>query len=429
MICQIIIYKIMDGENNSAQNKKEGKDEKMKIKLGVIFGGRSVEHEISIITANQAMSNINQEKYEIIPIYISKNGLMYTGEELLDLKSFKDLDKLINNLTQITLINDGSKINILRFPMKKFGENIINTIDVAFPAMHGTNGEDGSIAGFLETLNIPYIGCDMLSASIGMDKIMMRRVLKEVGIPSLDYVAFYSSDYIKDENKYINEIEEKLRYPVIVKAGNLGSSVGIKKAKDKSSLVEAIEYSMQFSDRIMVENAITNLKEVNCSVLGDISNAKPSECEEPIGSDEILSYTDKYMSGSKTKAGNIENNGGAKQGMASLKRKLPAEISDEMKANIQKLAVETFKVLGCNGVSRIDFLVDKDTNDVYVNEINTIPGALSYYLWEATGKTFAEEIDDLVQISLKRKRERDNLVFSYDQNILALNGSKIGVNK
>ncbi|MBR2787006.1 MAG: D-alanine--D-alanine ligase [Clostridia bacterium] len=398
----------------------------MKIKLGVIFGGRSVEHEISIITANQAMSNINKEKYEIVPIYISKKGLMYTGSELLDLKAFKDMGKLINNLTQISLINDGTSINLVRFPVKKFGDNIINTIDVAFPTMHGTNGEDGSIAGFLETLNIPYIGCDILSASIGMDKIMMRRVLKEVGIPSLDYIAFYSCDYIKDEDTYIRQVEEKLRYPVIVKAGNLGSSVGIKKAKDRTSLIEAIEYSMQFSDRIMIENAITNLKEVNCSVLGDVSNAKASECEEPIGSDEILSYTDKYMTGGKTKAG---VSGSAKQGMASLKRKLPAEIDAKMKEKIQELAVQTFKVLGCNGVSRIDFLVDNNTNDVYVNEINTIPGALSYYLWEATGKSFSNEIDELVQIALKRKRERDNLVFSYDQNILALNGSKIGINK
>lgn len=398
----------------------------MKIKLGVIFGGRSVEHEISIITANQAMSNINKEKYEIVPIYISKQGLMYTGDELFDLKSYRDMNKLINGLTQISLVNDGKNINLVRFPMKKFGENIINTIDIAFPTMHGTNGEDGSISGYLETLNIPYIGCDILSASIGMDKITMRRVLKEVGIPSLDYVAFYSCDYIKDEDKYIKVVEEKLRYPVIVKAGNLGSSVGIKKAKDREGLVEAIEFSMQFSDRIMIENAITNLKEVNCSVLGDISNAKPSECEEPIGSDEILSYTDKYVSGSKNKTG---MSGSSKQGMASLKRKLPAEISDEMKEKIQELAVETFKVLGCNGVSRIDFLIDNDTNDIYVNEINTIPGALSYYLWEATGKSFSEEIDDLVQIALKRKREREKLVFSYDQNILALNGSKIGINK
>lgn len=398
----------------------------MKIKIGVIFGGRSVEHEISIITANQAINSINKEKYEIVPIYVSKKGLMYTGEELLKLESFRDLDNLLKKLTQITIVNDGENINIVRFPMKNFGKNIINTIDIAFPTMHGTNGEDGTISGFLEMLNIPYIGCDILSASVGMDKIMMRRVLKEAQIPSLDYVSFYATDYIKEEEKYINQVEEKLRYPVIVKAGNLGSSVGIKKAKDTESLKDAIEYAMQFSDRIMIENAIVNLKEVNCSVMGDTSNAYPSECEEPIGSDEILSYQDKYVSGGKTKTGEVA---GGSKGMATLKRKLPAEISEEMKKQIQELAVETFKVLGCNGVSRIDFLVDNDTNEVYVNEINTIPGALSYYLWEATGKTFEQEIDELVEIALKRKREREKLVFSYDQNILALSGSKTGIKK
>lgn len=398
----------------------------MKIKIGVIFGGRSVEHEISIITANQAINSINKEKYEIIPIYISKKGLMYTGEELLKLESFRDLDNLLKKLTQITIVNDGQNINIVRFPMKNFSKNIINTIDIAFPTMHGTNGEDGTVSGFLEMLNIPYIGCDILSASVGMDKIMMRRVLKEAKIPSLDYISFYATDYIKEEEKYIKQVEEKLRYPVIVKAGNLGSSVGIKKAKDTQSLKDAIEYSMQFSDRIMIENAIVNLKEVNCSVMGDTSNAKPSECEEPVGSDEILSYQDKYVSGGKTKTGEVA---GGSKGMATLKRKLPAEISEEMKKQIQELAVETFKVLGCSGVSRIDFLVDNDTNEVYVNEINTIPGALSYYLWEATGKTFEQEIDELVEIALKRKREREKLVFSYDQNILALSGSKTGIKK
>lgn len=398
----------------------------MKIKIGVIFGGRSVEHEISIITANQAMNSINKERYEIIPIYISKKGLMYTGEELLNLKSYRDLDSLLKKLTQITIVNDGEKINIVRFPMKNFGKNIINTIDIAFPTMHGTNGEDGTVSGYLEMLNVPYIGCDILSASVGMDKIMMRRVLKEAKIPSLDYIAFYATDYIKEEEKYIRKVEEELRYPVIVKAGNLGSSVGIKKAKNTDSLREAIEYAMQFSDRIMIENAIVNLKEVNCSVMGDTSNATPSECEEPVGAGEILSYQDKYVSGGKTKSQEVA---GGSKGMATLKRKLPAEISDEMKKQIQELAVETFKVLGCNGVSRIDFLVDNDTNDVYVNEINTIPGALSYYLWEATGKTFEQEIDELVELALKRKREREKLVFSYDQNILALSGSKTGIKK
>ena len=391
----------------------------MKIKLGVFFGGKSVEHEIAIITANQAITSLNKEKYEIIPIYISKNGKMYTGEKLLDLKEYRDLDKLIKSCEEVVCVNDGNKAKILRVNGKMFGKNVINTIEVAFPIMHGTNGEDGSIQGFLEILGVPYIGPDVLASSIGMDKIMMRRLLKEQNIPSLDYVAFYSLDYIKDEEKYIKEIEEKLTYPVIVKAGNLGSSVGIKKAKDREGLAEAIEFAMEFSDRVMVENAIVKLKEINCSVMGDMIEALPSTCEEPIGSDEILSYTDKYVGNNKTKGGSKS------QGMATLQRKVPADISEEMTKKIQDIAVKTFKILGCNGVSRIDFMIDLENNNVYVNEINTIPGALSYYLWEATGKTFEKELDELVELAFKRNRERQNRTYSYDQNILALgNGVK-----
>ena len=390
----------------------------MKIKLGVFFGGKSVEHEISIITANQAITSLNKNKYEIIPIYISKNGKMYTGEKLFDLKEYRDLDKLIKNCEEVVCVNSGNKANVLRVNNKLFSSNLINTIEVAFPIMHGTNGEDGSIQGYLEILGIPYIGPDVLASSIGMDKIMMRRILKEQNIPSLDYVAFYSLDYIKNEDKYIKEIEENLKYPVIVKAGNLGSSVGIKKAKDKEGLIEAIEFAMEFSDRVMVENAVVKLKEINCSVMGDMIDANPSICEEPIGSDEILSYQDKYVGGGKTK-------GNGSKGMATLQRKVPADISEEMTKKIQEIAVKTFKVLGCSGVARIDFLVDMEDNSIYVNEINTIPGALSFYLWEATNKTFEKELDELVEIAFKRNRERQNRTYSYDQNILALgNGLK-----
>lgn len=391
----------------------------MKLKIGVIFGGRTVEHEISIITANQAITNINKEKYEIIPIYISKSGKMYTGEKLLDLKEYRNLEQLVKECEEIVLVNNGEKANVLRVKNKMFSNNIINSIDLAFPIMHGTNGEDGSIQGFLEILGVPYIGPDVLASSIGMDKIMMRRLLKEQQIPSLDYVAFYSLDYISNEEKYIKEVEEKISYPVIVKAGNLGSSVGIKKAKNRNQLAEAIEFAMEFSDRIMVEKAIENLKEINCSVIGDMIEAQASICEEPIGSDEILSYTDKYVGNSKIKGGTKS------QGMATLQRKVPAEISEETTKQIQEIAVKTFKILGCNGVSRIDFMIDLNDNNIYVNEINTIPGALSYYLWEATGKTFEKELDDLVELAFKRNRERQNRTYSYDQNILALgNGVK-----
>lgn len=395
----------------------------MKIKLAVFFGGQSVEHEIAVITANQAFESLDKDKYEIIPIYISKNGVMYTGDSLFDLSKYKKMDKLISECTQITIINDGDIKRILRYPIKKFGNNEINTIDVAMPIMHGTHGEDGTIQGFLELNGIPYVGCDILSSSIGMDKIVMKKVLRESGLPVVDYFSFYSQEYLNNEDEILKQINEKLIYPLIVKPGNLGSSVGIKKVKEKTELQDAIDFATQFTDRIIVENAVTNLKEINCSVIGDMTYTKPSVCEEPVFSDDILSYTDKYVGGGKNK---IDLSSGTKQGMAVSEKKLPADISDDMRKEIEELAMKTFKVLGCNGVSRVDFLIDTTINKVYVNEINTIPGALSFYLWEATGLKFKDELDEIIDLALKRKRYRDTLTFSYDQNILALSGDSFG---
>lgn len=406
----------------------------MKIKLGVFFGGNSVEHEISVITMSQAMSSINEEKYEIIPIYIAKNGVMYTGDDLLDIYQYKDMDVLLKRSYQVTIVNDGKSIKVVRYPAPLVGKKVINTIDVAFPIVHGTNVEDGTIAGYLTMLGIPFVGPDIMASSIGMDKILMKKVLRESGIPVVDYKAFYSMEYIKEEEKVLKDIEKELKYPMIVKPGNLGSSVGIKKAKNKVELQEAIEFAMEFSDRIIVEKAVENLQEINCSVMGNIVDSETSVCEEPFFSDEILSYADKYMAGGKSsKSGKtgapVKGAVGVKsagKGMAVSNKKLPADISEEKRKEIEKLTKETFKVLGCSGVSRVDFLIDKDTDTVYVNEINTIPGALSYYLWEASGKSFEKELDELIEIALKRQREKEKLTFSYDQNILAMQGTKTG---
>jgi len=398
----------------------------MKIKLGVFFGGNSVEHEISVITMSQAISSINNEKYEIVPIYIAKNGRMYTGDDLLDLQAYKNMDVLLKRSYPVSVVNDGKSVKVIRCPAPIIGKRTLNTIEVAFPIVHGTNCEDGTMAGFLNLLGIPFVGPDVMASSIGMDKILMRKVLKESGVPVLDYISFYGMEYIKEEEKILNEISEKLRFPLIIKPGNLGSSVGIRKAKDRKELEDAIEFAMEFSDRIIIENAIENLKEINCSIIGNIVENEVSVCEEPIQSDEILSYADKYMSGNNKNKGTPTLSKSAGKGMAISNKKLPADINDEMKNEIQRLAKETFKILGCSGVSRVDFLINQDTNQIYVNEINTIPGALSYYLWEATGKTFAKELDELVDIALKRAREKEKLTFSHDQNILALQGTKTG---
>lgn len=410
----------------------------MKIKVGVFFGGNSVEHEISVITMNQAISSLDPEKYEIVPIYIAKNGVMYTGDDLLDLYSFRDMDVLLKRCYQVAVVNDGKGVKVMRCPAPWIGKRVLNTIDVAFPIVHGTNCEDGTIAGFVTLLGIPFVGPDILASSIGMDKILQKKILRQSGISVVDFVPFYSVEYIKDEEKILKEIEEKLEYPVIVKPGNLGSSVGIRKAKNKVELEEAIEFAMEFADRIIVEKAVENLKEINCSVIGNLTETEASICEEPFFSDEILSYTDKYIGDGKTKGGTI---GGGKAGSAKLggqkggakggntqfaNKKIPADISKEKTEEIQKLAQEVFKVLGCSGVSRIDFLIDTKTDKVYVNEINTIPGALSYYLWEATGKSFEKELDEIIEIAIKRHRDKEKLTFSYDQNILAMQGGVKG---
>lgn len=407
----------------------------MKIKVGVFFGGNSVEHEISVITMSQAMACINEDKYEIVPIYIAKNGVMYTGDDLLDIYQYKDMEVLLKRSYQVTIVNDGKSIKVVRYPSPIIGKKVLNTIDVAFPIVHGTNVEDGTIAGFLTMLGIPFVGPDIMASSIGMDKILMKKVLKESGIPVVDYKSFYSMEYIKEEEKVLENIEKQIKYPMIVKPGNLGSSVGIKKARNKVELQEAIEFAMEFSDRILVEKAVENLQEINCSVIGNIVESETSVCEEPFFSDEILSYADKYMAGGKNSksgklSGSVKGAVGAKsagKGMAVSNKKLPADITEEKRKEIEKLTKETFKVLGCAGVSRVDFLIDKDADKVYVNEINTIPGALSYYLWEASGKTFEQELDELIEIALKRHREKEKLTFSYDQNILAMQGTKTGM--
>lgn len=409
----------------------------MKIKVGVFFGGNSVEHEISVITMNQAISSLNPEKYEIVPIYIAKNGVMYTGDDLLDLYSFRDMEVLLKRCYKVAVVNDGKGVKVVRTPAPWIGKRVLNTIDVAFPIVHGTNCEDGTIAGFVTLLGLPFVGPDIMASSIGMDKIMQKKVLKESGIPVVDFHAFYSIEYVKDDEKILKEIEDKIEYPMIVKPGNLGSSVGIKKAKNKAELEEAIEFAMEFADRVIVEKAVEDLKEINCSIIGNQAESEASVCEEPFFSDEILSYTDKYIGDGKTKGGTIGGAkvsvkggmkaSGAKAGETQFSnKKIPADISKEKTEEIQKLSKDVFNILGCNGVARIDFLIDKKTDKVYVNEINTIPGALSYYLWEASGKTFEQELDEIIELAIKRQRDREKLTFSYDQNILAMQGGSKG---
>lgn len=382
----------------------------MKINLLVLFGGQSVEHEVSVISAVQAMASLNREKYDIIPLYITKQNIFYTGDALFDIESYKDTEKLKSECKRVILVKDEKGTALEYWPAKKFGNNTVAKIDAALPIVHGTNVEDGALQGYLQTLGIPYAGCDVISSAVGMDKYVMKTMLASSGVPVLPGVCFHTKDYFRDEAETLNMIELEIGYPVIIKPVNLGSSVGIKIANDRTALIEAVENAAMYSQRILAEHAIKNLREINCSVLGDYATARASLLEEPAGSGEILSYDDKYKGGSKTS-----------KGMSGASRKIPAELSDEDTEYIRSLAVKTFRALNCSGVARIDFMIDGDGNKVYVNEINTIPGSLSFYLWDKAGVSYTELLNELVDLALKRSREREELSFTYDTNLLSEN--------
>ena len=382
----------------------------MKTKVAMLFGGKSVEHEVSIISGIQAILNMDTNKYDVIPVYMTKKNEMYIGEEIGKIESYKDIDTLLSKSQRVIMININDRIQLVSYPLKKFGKNTAIDIDVAFPVVHGTNVEDGALQGYLKTIGIPFVGCDVTASAVGMDKYIMKMILKETGVPTLDAQIYTLSDYSEIE-LMMDEIESRLGFPVIVKPVNLGSSVGISVAKNRVELSHSIDDAFRYATKVLVEHAITKLREINCSVLGDENDAEASECEEPMHSKDILSYEDKYVSNAK---------GVGSKGMVSVSRKIPADLSLEKREEVRQMAVESFKALGCNGVARIDFMIDEDTGNLYFNEINTIPGSLAFYLWEPIGISYKELLDRMIQLSLKRVRTEKNLTFTFDTNILSL---------
>lgn len=382
----------------------------MKTNIAVFFGCRSVEHEVSIISAVQAIHAINREKYDVTPVYVAKNGEMYTGNGLLDIDKYKNLPELLKECSKVYFVREGDGV-VMRFESSGiFSKRKDIRVDVAFPVVHGTNCEDGTMSGYFEFLGLPYVGCDILSAAVGMDKAVFKYVMKSAGLPVLDCVTFGSREYLADKAKITAEITEKIGFPMIIKPVNLGSSIGITKVNSADELDSAVSLAVSFADRILAEHAISSRREINCSVLGDAGECEASVCEEPFSYEDILSYGEKYFNKSKNGAG---------AGMASLSRKIPADLSEEKAAEIKELACRIFKAMNASGVVRIDFLLDTEADKVYANEINTIPGSLAFYLWEASGVKYSELIDRLIELAFRRQRNRDNLTYTIDTNILS----------
>lgn len=392
----------------------------MKTNIGVFFGGRSTEHEISVISASQAMAAIDREKYDVTPIYISKQGKWYTGSELMELKNYKDPKSLVAKCKEVYMQPTYGDYNLYDCKRSLFGGNgVVTKLDVVIPVLHGSNGEDGIFEGVLESIGIPFAGCNTLASANGMDKITMKMILAAGGVPVVPYVWFTDKEWFSKRDELVNRVESVLGYPVIVKPANLGSSVGIGSAHNREELIEKVADAERYSTRIIVEHLLGDMQEINCSVLGDCDDYRTSVLEEPIKSADFLTYEEKYMGGGK----------GAK-GMQRSQKRIPAELPEDVTKRIQFLAGETFRLLSCHGVSRVDVMIDKTDEQIYVNEINTIPGSLSFYLWEATGIPFSKLMDTLVELAVKRKRQSEMKTVSYDQNIFAMGGgTKGGVKK
>lgn len=363
-----------------------------KLKLGVLFGGVSAEHEVSIITGLQLIKNADQSKYDLIAIYVDKSGQWWTGDQIKNLEYFRTADVF-------------SPTNLIPFQLS-LNPTSAQPIDVAILCFHGTTGESGSVQGLLDVIGIPYQGPGVLSSAISFDKIVTRQILTAEGISQTPYRWFTLEDWTARKDFWLTELT-KLGKVLFVKPANSGSSIGISRVTNPAELVNGIELASQFDHRILVEKAVTECLEINVSVIRDGLTTQVSVAEQPLQKDEFLSFVDKYQRG-----------GGKKSGMASASRRIPAPISASTYEKIKLAAIKVAKILDFTGVIRIDFFANPSTEEIFLTEPNTIPGSMSFYLWQASGLTYPQLIDTLVEIAFKNQSRKKALVKSFKTNLL-----------
>ena len=407
----------------------------MSLKVAVIYGSRTCEHDVSIVSALQAMDNLDKNEYEIVPVYIARDGQWYTGRLLRNITFYSAFKpELVTHVAPV-MSEDGKltlmpvtsiaphgfkgMVKVLMSNMN-LGEDTVEKCDVVLPVMHGMNGEDGTLQGLLELFNVPYTSTGVLGSALGMDKIAMKQFFRGCGLPVVDGMWFARSEWNKSHEEVLNRVESSCPYPVYVKPANLGSSIGISRATDRQSLIKAIETAVEYDRRILVERGIEKPVEINCSALRIKGEVRASLCEMPASWEEFLTFDDKYLRGSKSGKG---------QGMESLARKVPAPISDELTQRIQQMTTQVYNAMDCKGVVRIDYMLDGD--GLYINEINIIPGSLAFYLWEPLGISFKEMLDCMIEDAFTAYAEKNRSVFSYDSSILrsvqgGLKGAKGG---
>lgn len=380
----------------------------MKLTLALLFGGKSTEHEVSVITALQAYENLNKEKYDILPIYQSKKGDFYTNNKFLEIKNYKDIEKLFLSSKKVTFgtSNENKGVWILGL-FNKF-----TSIDVVLPLFHGSFGEDGCLQGIFETLQIPYAGFNVMGSAVAMDKVISKAVFQNLGLNVGKYISILRNDWNQDSKKCLAKIKENVSFPVFVKPADIGSTIGINKANDEDELSFNIEVAGAYSDKILIEEAFEDCVEVNCAALG-YSEITPSLCEMPIRSGNTLSYDDKYMSEGKG------SKGSKSMGINSLNRKIPAPISKKLTQEIQDATIKVFKELEGCGVARIDYFVDPKTEKFWINEVNSPPGSLAFYLYKPMGISYEEILDTLISCALERFENQKKTQFTFDSPLLS----------
>lgn len=378
--------------------------------VAVIFGGRSVEHDVSVVTGNQIIRALDAKRYEAIPVYINREGNWYTGEPLLNLDNYKDEVTSFKGVEQVVLSPSTRHHGLIINPLVgRFQKNELKRVDIVFPAIHGSHGEDGTLQGLFELADVPYAGCGVLASAVSNDKSVTKQVLRQNNVPVVDDMVIYRSEWISNPDAIMEQIKEKLGLPVFVKPVTLGSSIGVGRAENDAMLRASIDVAANFDRRIMIERAIVNGKEVNCSVMGIDDKLQASVLEQPVSWDEFLTYEEKYMRG--------------KEGMKSAERIIPAPVGDEMTQKIQNLAMSAFKAVDGRGIARIDFLIDEN-DQIYLNEINTLPGSLSFYLWKENGMSSTEVVDHLIKLARDAHAEKRRSSYNYQTDLINLTASR-----
>ena len=389
--------------------------------LGVLYGSRSCEHEVSIITALQLMRSVPRDVFEVTPIYITQAGEWYTGEKLLDLSTYNQFDPYRSGLKRVSLDLTAGSGALLHYSQGKgllrgLTEEVVARIDCFIPAFHGMHGEDGSVQGLLELADVPYTSTGIVGSAVGMDKIVMKRFFQGMGYPTLPGISLLRSQFEEDREAALLKTEKELSYPVVVKPADLGSSIGVSFAADRAQLTEALELAFEYDRRVLVEKGLDHPVEINCSVLGFDGKTECSALEMPISSGEVLDFANKYLEGSSSS-----------KGMASMGRVMNPDIGEETSRRIRELSQDIFTALDCKGVVRIDFMIDRATDQLYITEINTIPGSMAFYLWDKAGVPYAELIRKMVRLAEQAHQEKERNNFAYRSEILKavrLGGSK-----